>query len=337
MDDQLEAIDAQTFLDAKTLDTTKRLQGIDLQHIFWRYKALERDLERQKAFWKSTNETLSQAFIQVREQEQELAEKNVLLSQSYQQLQALTERLQNELALAREIQQSLLPPRQPGWSGLSVFCACIPAREVGGDFYDYHPLGDNRFALAVGDVSDKGMSAALLMAISLAHFDSALTFTLPPHEVLAHLDRSLVRYTQATGQNCALCYVEIDGLTLHIANAGGIPPYIRHGDGRVERVDVGGLPLGVGIGSQAGYESIRVTVAPDDIVILTSDGVVEAKTASRELFGFGRLERAIAAGPGAHPQAMLDHLMSEVSAFVAGAEPHDDLTIVTFQAQASVN
>ena len=335
MDEEFEMIDAQSFLDAQTLDTRRSLQGADLQHIFWRYRSLEKELGREKAFWKSTNDTLARALIQVREQEQELEEKNRLLSQSYGQLQALTERLQHELALARQIQQSLLPPRQPAWAGLQVFCACVPAREVGGDFYAYHSLGNGHFALAVGDVSDKGMSAALLMAISLAHFDSALSFTQFPHEVLAHLDRSLMRYTKATRQNCALCYVEIDGLTLHIANAGGIPPFIRRANGRVERLNVGGLPLGIGLGAQAGYESTTVTLAPDDVVILTSDGVVEAMTASGELFGFERLEQTIASGPPANSQAMLDYMMGEVAHFVAGAEPHDDLTIVAFQVQAA--
>jgi serine phosphatase RsbU (regulator of sigma subunit) len=175
----------------------------------------------------------------------------------------------------------------------------------------------------------------IITAISLAHFDSALTFTLFPHEVLAHLDRSLMRYTKATRQNCALCYVEIDGLTLHVANAGGIPPFIRRANGSVERLNVGGLPLGIGLGAQAGYKSTTVTLTAEDVVILTSDGVVEAKTAGGELFGFERLEQTIATGPATNPQAMLDHLMNEVASFVAGAEPHDDLTIVTFQVQAA--
>jgi sigma-B regulation protein RsbU (phosphoserine phosphatase) len=78
-----------------------------------------------------------------------------------------------------------------------------------------------------------------------------------------------------------------------------------------------------------------VTLTAEDVVILTSDGVVEAKTASGELFGFERLEQAIASGPATNPQTMLDHLMNEVASFVAGAEPHDDLTIVTFQVQAA--
>ena len=324
-------MDAQAFLEARRIGPENLVKGAELQKIFWRYKALEQELARQKAFWKSTNDTLSQAFIQVREQEQRLAETNQRLLESNQSLQALTNRLQHELALARHIQQSLLPPRRPTWSGPAACCQCIPAHEVGGDFYAYHSLGDHRFALAVGDVSDKGMSAALFMAISLANFDSVLAAALAPQEVLTHLDRALIRYTQATHQNCALCYVEIDGLTMHIANAGGIPPYIRRGDGSVERLRVGGLPLGVELASELGYQVLTTTLAPEDVVILTSDGVVEAADRNRRMFGFTRLEQAISTGPASGPKAMLDHLNTEIRAFVGDAEPRDDVTIVVFQ------
>lgn len=324
-------MDAQAFFEAQKLGADNLVQGTELQKIFWRYKALEQELARQKAFWKSTNDTLSQAFVQVQEQEQRLAETNQRLSQSNQQLQALTDRLQHELALARHIQQSLLPPRRPTWSGPELCCQCIPANEVGGDFYAYHSLGGGRFALAVGDVSDKGMSAALFMAISLANFDSVLAPALGPEDVLTRLDRSLTRYTHATHQNCALCYVEIDGSSLHVANAGGIPPYIRRADGRVERLSVGGLPLGMELASELGFEPVTTTVAADDLVVLTSDGVIEAADVSRRMFGFARLEHAIACGPASDPRAMLDHLNAEIGAFVGGAAPRDDVTIVVFQ------
>ncbi len=332
MESPFEAIDAEQFFASERLAPNAALQGPELQKVFWRYKALEKELERQKAFWKSTNDTLSQAFLQVRNTERELQEKNQLLSESYQQLSELTNRLQDDLALARQIQQSLLPPRQALWSGPHVVCACIPAYEVGGDFYAYHLLRDQRFALAVGDVSDKGMSAALLMAISLAYFDSDLTYTLGPNELLGYLDRALVRYTAATRQNCALCYVELDGLCLRSVNAGGIPPFIRRTNGTVERLDVNGIPLGLGIGAVSGYQAISTMLAPNDLVILTSDGVVEANASTRNLFGFERLERAIAAGPASTPQAMLDYLMAEITAFVGDAGLHDDITIVVCQA-----
>lgn len=324
-------IDFQTFSLASKLAPDSRLQGQDLQEVFWRYKALERELARQKAYWKSTNDTLAKAFEELQHKDRELEQQHVLLSHSNDRLRALTDRLQHELSLARQIQQSLLPPQQPIWSGLSVFCYCNPAWEVGGDFYDYHPLDDKRFALAVGDVSDKGMSAALLMAISLAQFDTAQMYTLAPHELLAHLDRTLVRYTAATGQNCALCYVEVDGTKLHMSNAGGIPPYVRHAGGEVERFDIGGMPLGVGLGAEAGYQSVSVELQPEDMVILISDGVVEASGVDGTMFGFDRFEQAVAAGPEHTPHAMLDYLTHQIAAFVGDAEPHDDLTIVVFQ------
>ncbi len=336
MDEQFEAIDAQSFLDARTPDPRRSLQGADLQHIFWRYKSLEKELGREKAFWKSTNDTLSRALSQVREQEQELEEKTGCSRNRTSSSRRSPSVYKTSWPWPGRFSKACCHRASPPGPAYRFSARCVPAREVGGDFYAYHPLGNGHFALAVGDVSDKGMSAALLMAISLAHFDSALSFTLFPHEVLAHLDRSLMRYTKATRQNCALCYVEIDGLTLHIANAGGIPPFIRRANGSVERLNIGGLPLGIGLGAQVGYESTTVTLAPDDVVILTSDGVVEAMTASGELFGFERLEQTIANGPAANPQAMLDYVMHEVASFVAGAEPHDDLTIVTFQIQAPV-
>src|SRR4028119_720467 len=96
-------IDAQTFFEASQINSDSFVQGAELQRIFWRFKALEKELTRQKAFWKSTNDTLSQAFLQTQAQEQKLQETNLLLSQSYDQLQLLTNRLQHELILARQI------------------------------------------------------------------------------------------------------------------------------------------------------------------------------------------------------------------------------------------
>ena len=175
------------------------------------------------------------------------------------------------------------------------------------------------------------MSAALFMAISLAQFDSVLTPGLAPHEVLTYLDRAFTRYTQATHQNYALCYVEHDGLTLHAVNAGGIPPFIRRADGRVEWLKAGGLPLGIELAAELSYQAVCTTLAPRDMVILISDGVVEAVDATGRMFGFAQLEQAITAGPTSDPKAMLDHLSVAVRTFVGGAQPRDDITTVVFQ------
>jgi phosphoserine phosphatase RsbU/P len=265
----------------------------------------------------------------------------------YSQTQAVTARLQGELALAQKIQQSLLPPAQTNWSGLDVFCYSHPAREVGGDFYAYYASisangGErDRFAVAVGDVSGKGMPAALLMAVSRASLQSVITQTDTPGALLAQLDRAIVPYTRTTRQNCALCYVEITLVTriakgekggvMRVANAGCIMPLIRHVNGGVNWAEVGGMPLGIGLGAQFGYQEISLTLSTGDLIILTSDGVVEANNAAREMFGFERLEQAVAVGPSTSAEAMLTHLQAEVAAFVGDKEPHDDLTIVVMQ------
>ncbi len=168
-------------------------------------------------------------------------------------LKTLNQQLQDELALAHKIQQGLLPPPQPKWPYLDVVCYSMPAREVGGDLYAYHafdlpvdyegfpnldPIGS--YAITVGDVSGKGMPAALLMGVSLALFQSVIRQEFSPGELLTYLDNALVPYTKATRQNCALAYIEITTPiqnkpgTLRIANAGCIPPYIKRQSGEVE-------------------------------------------------------------------------------------------------------
>lgn len=265
------------------------------------------------------------------------------------QKQAERERLrllaiQRELDMARNIQVSLLPPTHPRWPGPDVVCYSKPAEEIGGDFYAYHALGGKAgeskpggFALVVGDISGKGMPAALLMAVSLASLQTVVSQSFSPAELLAHLDRVLTSYTQTTRQNCALCYVELtpslkgEDRILRVANAGGIAPLIRRIDGPVEWMEVGGLPLGVGLGAEGGYQEAATTLKRDDLVILTSDGVIEAKNGAGEMFGFERLEQAVAAGPTTSAEAMLDYLKNRLMNFAGDTAPHDDMTMVVVQ------
>jgi len=274
-------------------------------------------------------------------------ERTVELSEANTHLKSVTRRIQEELALARKIQHNLLPSPDPNWPQLDVLCYSASANEVGGDFYLYHsfdnaPAEDadetgasaGRFAIAVGDASGKGMPAALLMAVSIASFQSFIEQDPKPADLLTLLDESLVPYSHSRYQNCALSYAEITLPTtdrpgrLQAVNAGCIPPIIRRGDGSVERMDVNGLPLGFGLSNIFSYTETNVALNPGDLVILTSDGVVEAMTAGREIFGFEYLEQAIADGSNASTQAMLKHLKNKIAAFVGDTEAHDDLTIV---------
>ncbi|OQY46378.1 MAG: hypothetical protein B6242_07890 [Anaerolineaceae bacterium 4572_78] len=249
--------------------------------------------------------------------------------------------LKRELDVAHEMQISLLHPPKPNWHDLDVICYTAPAREVGGDFYAYSRSQNkkvlfSKYILAIGDVSGKGVSAALIMATSLSRLEASLSANLSPEERLIYLDKALTPYTKPRHQNCALCYVEIIGVnTQHpfakIVNAGCIPPYIKRTDGSVEWPDVGGFALGQEIGSQFGYNEVRVKLKKGDMVILTSDGVAEANNANRDLFGFDRLEDIIKNAPITDAQGMLDFILAEINVFVGSAEPHDDLTIVIAQ------
>lgn len=290
-------------------------------------------------------ETIHPQLLAVKQQlAHEIAERKRLeqaLKESEDRYRLMADRVHSDLVLAREIQQSLLPPPTPNWPDLEVVCYTQPAFEVGGDFYAYHASTQarvllNKYILAVGDVSGKGVSAALLMATSLSQFDASLSLQLTPTERLAYLDEALLPYTKSRRQNCALCYVELVGVNtvrpmLKAVNAGCIPPYLKHADGSVEWAAIGGFALGQGLGAQLGYQEIRRLLSKGDIIILTSDGLVEANNSAARMFGFERLEQAILTGPTTSAKAMLDHLKAELAAYVGEAEPHDDITIVVVQ------
>ena len=158
-----------------------------------------------------------------------------LLEEEQAKTEALLGELQKELLLASQIQKSLLPPPTLERPGVVITCYSRPTIEIGGDFYSYHIFEDGRIALAMGDASGHGIPAALVMAASLSLFGATFSDELSPCDRLSQLDRELVPYTEPRHQNCAFCYVELDHHILFIANAGGIPPFIRRGSGEVER------------------------------------------------------------------------------------------------------
>ena len=272
--------------------------------------------------------------------------------------QNMSKRQQSEIAVARDIQRGLLPPASPNWPGLDVACYTQSAREVGGDFYTYHTFdtrlrrNEQRYAFAIGDVSGKGMPAALLMAISLASFKNLVTQaysfnklvtdlvtqTYSLSQFLSDLDKAIAFYTATTRQNCAMVYVELTkptepdkSSTMRAVNAGCMMPIIRRVDGSVEWVEIGGMPLGAGLGADFGYQEQQLNLSPGDLIILTSDGVVEANNSIDEMLGFDRLEQIVVSGPQDSARAMQEHLQLKVADFVGNTEPHDDMTMVVIQ------
>ncbi len=263
-----------------------------------------------------------------------------IIQKSNQRLIQLNHQMMHELNLAREIQAGLLPPSNPNISNFEIICFTQPAREVGGDFYSYHAFDENHVAVVVGDVSGKGVSAALLMATSLSQLEASFTLDLTPEERLAHLDHAMVPYTKQHHQNCAMCYVELTTVenenlskstTLQVVNAGCLYPYVRRKDGSVIWLEVGGMPLGVGLGAEVGYHTLQTDVSKGDMVILMSDGLVEAYNMYDEMFGFERLKNAISQANNRTIKTLLADLQNAVLSFIDEAEPHDDMTIVVVQ------
>jgi serine phosphatase RsbU (regulator of sigma subunit) len=155
---------------------------------------------------------------------------------------------------------------------------------------------------------------------------------------MVYLDKAIETYTKSCRQNCALVYVELEMVSplagqgsqylLHIVNAGCIPPYVRYRDGKVEQPEIGGFALGQGLGTLVGYQQHILELASEDIIILTSDGVVEAKNERGEMLGFERLEAIIRRGPITSAAAMLNHIKMHMQFFTQGVEQHDDITLV---------
>jgi phosphoserine phosphatase RsbU/P len=237
-------------------------------------------------------------------------------------------RMQEEVRLARRMQLSLLPASAPIIPGLDVAGTSIPAREVGGDYFDFVPLGDGRWALAVGDVVGKGLPASLLMANLQATLRAHLgARRVDVAECLASVNDQLCRSTQAgTFASLVLVLVEPDTGIVDYANAGhNRPLLVRHG-GSIETLSLGGLVLGVKEG--IGYEAATVRLADGETLVLFSDGVTEAMDAKRFEFGDDRLETLVGCNAGASASEMMGRVLDHVREHVGAAEAHDDLTLV---------
>ncbi len=246
-------------------------------------------------------------------------------------------RLAYEMHVARAIQESLMPATVPSVPGLDIVGGSSPALEVGGDFFGYYRRENNDLGVAVGDVSGKGLPAALLMAVSVGILAAEANRTDEPGAVLEHIDNVLEDYTRRNRLNTALCYMVLtraagdSQAAFHVTavNAGGIPPLVRRADGRVEWLEVSGLPLGIPDVGDAVRAPRRAGIYRGDVLVLTSDGVLEAMNAGRQLFGFERLERAVAAShPANGAVGVRQEILSAVRAFGAGIPPHDDVTLV---------
>jgi serine phosphatase RsbU (regulator of sigma subunit) len=235
------------------------------------------------------------------------------------------ERIEQELRMAQAIQQAFLPkdvPALPGWQLVPYY---QPAREVGGDFYDFLPFEDGRLGLVIGDVTDKGIPAALVMTATRTMLRTAAQGIFSPSEVFARVNDLL--YAETPSSMFVTCfYAVLDPKSgwLHYANAGHDCPYRRHSGG-ISELRATGMPLGMMPGTR--YDDYEVTLAPGDSVLFYSDGLVEAHNGQREMFGLPRLKMLFE--EHADGESFIDFLLSELKSFTGeGWEQEDDVTLV---------
>jgi steroid delta-isomerase-like uncharacterized protein len=241
------------------------------------------------------------------------------------------ERIEQELQVARRTQEELLPKALPELNGWEFAQYYQPAREVGGDFYDFLDLEDGRLGLVVGDATSKGMPAALVMAAARSMI-RALAQTLgSPGEILKRVNAAL--YPDTPSDMFVTCFYAIldpKSGTLSYANAGHDLPYIRRRSGEeAEELRARGMPLGMM--PEMSYEEKEASLREGDSVLFYSDGLVEAHDPHYEMFGFPKLRRLVAEH-AAEEGSLVDFLMDELSSFVGEDwEQEDDITLVTLR------
>ncbi len=237
--------------------------------------------------------------------------------------------LQNELDIANQMQQSILPTVFPQSAEYGVFASMEPARNVGGDFYDVIRLDDGRIGLAVADVSDKGVPAALMMMSSRTLLKGAAIGNLEPGKVLQEVNDLLNNENEAA-MFVTVFYVVYDPATgeFTYANGGHNPPLVIHADGSSDLLPLtNGIALGVAPGIE--YEQKTVVLAPGDTALLYTDGVTEAMNRDDEEFGVERLKTTFSQSPPTDPRQANDEVFRAVHEFVGDTLQSDDITCLT--------
>jgi serine phosphatase RsbU (regulator of sigma subunit)/predicted ester cyclase len=248
------------------------------------------------------------------------------------------ERIEQELLVARRIQQASLPNEVPTLEGWQITPFYRPAREVGGDFYDFHLLSEGRLGVVVGDATGKGVPAALVMSTTCGMLQLAAraSDSSSPGEVLERVNESLLaRIPPNMFVTCFYCILDPKSGSLSYANAGHDLPYLCHRNGDAEELRARGMPLGLMPGMS--YEEKEITLEGGESVLFYSDGLVEAHDpTTREMFGFPRLRALIAEHD--EERSLGDFLLEELYAFVGeGWEQEDDITLLTLQRSRTRN
>jgi sigma-B regulation protein RsbU (phosphoserine phosphatase) len=246
--------------------------------------------------------------------------------------------MKRDLEIAREIQTWLVPSKPPDVAGADIAFASRPQNSVAGDYYDaFYPTAsaaeNGKLMLVIADVAGKSIPAALLMATLQASLRTIAGEGAPLGELVVRLNRYASAHSLEGRRFTTAVLSEYDPRTRHLVyvNAGHNPPILRHANGALEKLEVGGLPLGIEPG--AAYDTAAIDLRPGDALILYTDGVVEAFDEKGDLFGDERWLNAIRALPDWNAEESLQFLMKNVDDYVGFTRQSDDITCLVFRAK----
>ena len=240
------------------------------------------------------------------------------------------ERMEEELSIARDLQTSMLPADCPDIEGLEIAATSLPAREVGGDFYDFNEMGEGRLGLVIGDVTGKSVSGALVMSASRSVFRMLSEEGLGVEDTMIKANRRTKKDIKS-GMFVALLYAVIDAKqkSIRLCSAGQTQPiHFSSSTGRAVLVDTEGDTFPLGILEDADYKETELLLDSGDIVVFYTDGIVEAMDEKKEIFGFDRLLELVGDSKSWSAEEVLEKILQGVNGFAGDAAQHDDLTVI---------
>jgi len=249
-----------------------------------------------------------------------------------QRTTAEKERFAKELEIAKGIQQSFLPDAAPTIAGIEIAAKNIPALEVGGDFYDFIPLGKDRWGLVIADVSGKGVPAALFMALSRTLIRASTLATADPAAAIGHANQ-LICEDSKTDMFVTLFYAILDSrvMTLDYVNAGHNPPLLLKGTSS-DVVLLRAQGIALGLTDDVDLQSVRMDLRPGDVLVLYTDGVTEAIDEREEEFGEQRLLAVIMENRMLPAAELLEKILAAINTFAGSRPQHDDITLMVLRA-----
>ncbi|MEJ2617019.1 MAG: PP2C family protein-serine/threonine phosphatase [Ignavibacteriaceae bacterium] len=240
------------------------------------------------------------------------------------------ERLEKELDVAREIQRKIIPSENPQYGKLEISSAFIPAFEVGGDYYDFFDIGQDKVAFVIADVSGKGISAAFIMAEIKGIFESLSKTIESPREILIKANQILQRtLDRKTFVSAAYGIIDLEEERMQLARAGHCPILLLR-DGEAENLRPSGLGLGLDFGSRFSetLEELELNLKEHDTIVLYTDGISESKNNKNEDFGDFQFQKILLENNGKNADEITNSVLKEITLFSSNNHQHDDITLV---------